>query len=83
MLVSLARGPQAPGVELALPRGADAPNRMLPCRGRHGNADYLLGSPLCRRDFGAVGVDLFLAPSTISMPAAFWETFCGRRWRCS
>jgi hypothetical protein len=36
-------GKGAPGVGLALPRDAGAPNRILPHRGRHGSAGSFIG----------------------------------------
>jgi hypothetical protein len=36
-------GKLARGIDLALPRGAGAPNRILPRRGRHGSADSFIG----------------------------------------
>jgi hypothetical protein len=66
------------------PRASDWRCREVPalpigsCRAAH-----LLGSVPRRHAFVAAGVDVFSAPNPNNAPAAFWEAFWRRRWRCS
>jgi hypothetical protein len=69
-VVSLARGLRASDWRChevsVLPRGSC-------CAGAGTRAPtHLLGSPLCRCDFGAAVAGQFLAPSPISALAMFW-----------
>jgi hypothetical protein len=76
-------GKRALVIRNQLPRGVGAPDRVLPCRGRHRSADSFIGLSLAPTAFWGHGCGCILTPESKKCPDSVLGGNLGSRWRCS